>query len=100
MPFKKGNSGNINGRRKGVPNKSTAHLRESIQLLLESNMSQIQAVYDVLEPKDKLKFITDLLPFVLPKYQSTQINASIEGPSMLPAVFINGLSVDEIKSKN
>lgn len=91
MPFVKGKSGNIKGRKKGVPNKSTGQLREAIQMLIENNLSQVQAVYNDLEPKDKLKFLTDLLPFVLPKLQSSDIKANIEGPSTLPAVILQGV---------
>ena len=95
MPFVKGKSGNINGRKKGVPNKTTGQLREAIQMLVESNLEHVQAIFNDLEPKDKLKFLTDLLPFVLPKLQNTDINATIEGPAQLPAVIIHGFEVQK-----
>lgn len=74
MPFKKGISGNIQGRNKGIPNKITQNVRESIQAFIECNTDTLQATFDQLEPKDKIKYYIDLLPFIVPKLQSTQLD--------------------------
>lgn len=73
MPFDKGKSGNYKGRKKGVPNKITQDIREALHSFIEGNLSSIQATFNELEPKDKIRYYIDLLPFVLPKLQSTQL---------------------------
>jgi len=77
MPFKKGISGNKLGRNKGVPNKITNDVRESIQSFIELNFADVQKIFESLEPKDQLKFMIDLLPFVIPKKQNNQIDVSL-----------------------
>lgn len=73
MPFQKGISGNYKGRKKGIPNKVTKDIREALHSFIEGNLSSIQATFDQLEPKDKIRYLIDLLPFILPKYQSTAL---------------------------
>lgn len=77
MPFKKGISGNKFGRNKGVPNKITNDVRESIQSFIELNFADVQKIFESLEPKDQLKFMIDLLPFIIPKKQNNQIGFSL-----------------------
>jgi hypothetical protein len=61
------------GRTAGTPNKITADIRESLRNFVESNILTVQQNFDALEPKDKLKFLSDILPFILPKMQSVVI---------------------------
>jgi hypothetical protein len=89
MPFNKGISGNPNGRKKGEPNKITQDLRESLQYFLETNGANFQAIFDQLEPKDKIRYYIDLLPFVIPKLQSTQLQ--VEDKEPLPIVVLRGI---------
>lgn len=79
MPkFEKGNS----GRPKGAKNKVNSQMRDLIQSLFDSNYETIQEDLDSLEPKDRLKFLSDLLPYLLPKLQSTTHNQTIDLDSM------------------
>ena len=87
MAFIKGNSGNPHGRPKGRPNKIKHEIRESLQAFLESNEATFQATFDQLEPKDKIRYYIDLLPFVVPKLQSTQLQ--VEDNSEPVVVTIN-----------
>ena len=64
--WQKGQSGNPNGRPEGSKNKSTKQIRESIQQLVENNIESIQESLDSMSPKDKMKYIIDLLKLVLP----------------------------------
>ena len=89
MPYTKGISGNKKGRPKGSVNKITHEIRESLQGFLETNGANFQAIFDQLEPKDKIRYYIDLLPFVIPKLQSTQLQ--VEDKEPLPIVVLRGV---------
>ena len=72
--FEKGNP----GRPKGAKNKINTELRELIQNLFDDNYQTIQDDLEALEPKDRLKFLSDLLPYLLPKLQSTTHTKEID----------------------
>jgi hypothetical protein len=76
MPFNKGFSGNPNGRKKGSANKITSNIRNVLNSFIEANQDNIQPIFDQLEPKDKLKFIVEVLPYITPKFQSIKIEPS------------------------
>ena len=66
------------GKPKGSKNKINAELRELIQKLFDDNYQAIQDDLEALEPKDRLKFLSDLLPYLLPKLQSTTHTKEID----------------------
>ncbi len=72
--FEKGNP----GRPKGAKNKVNTEIRGLIQKLFDDNYHTIQDDLEALEPKDRLKFITDLMPYLLPKLQSTTHTTEID----------------------
>jgi hypothetical protein len=74
MGLKKGNTNNPNGRPKGVPNKVTGQLRETITAFLEKNFEVILADFKKMQPKDRTKLYTDLLQYGLPKLQTTELD--------------------------
>jgi len=75
MPkFQKGNP----GRPKGARNKSTLLIRDRIQGLFDTNFETIQDDLESLEPKDRLKFLSDLLPYLAPKLQSTNYSQTLD----------------------
>jgi hypothetical protein len=78
MPFKKGQSGNEKGRTKGTQNRVTKHLRESITSFLEDNFDRLQDDFEILTPRDRIKFYCDLLQYGLPKLQTVQLESSFE----------------------
>jgi len=81
--WQKGQSGNPSGRPEGSKNKSTQIIRESIQLIVENNIDSIQDSLDLMNPKDKMKFIIDLMKFVLPTLRpEDQIYNIAEKPSV------------------
>jgi hypothetical protein len=69
---------NENGRPKGTPNKDTAVIRNSFQLLIENNLEQIEKDFKDLEPKDRIKAILDLAKFVIPLLKATELSTSTE----------------------
>jgi hypothetical protein len=73
MPFKKGKSGNINGRPIGSRDKQTSEIKAKFQVFFESNLNQLQSSFDELDGKDKLKTMLDLAPYFMPKLKQTEI---------------------------
>ncbi|MDO6439756.1 hypothetical protein Q4534_20180 [Cyclobacterium sp. 1_MG-2023] len=76
--FEKGNP----GRPKGAKNKINTQMRDLIQSLFDNNYQTIQEDLEALEPKDRLKFLSDLLPYLLPKLQSTTHSQELNFDSM------------------
>lgn len=80
MAFKKGVSGNPNGRKKGSPNKSTAEIKEIItrvvgnQLeLLESDLTKIRKQ----SPARAAEIYMKMVDYVLPKQTKIDIEGEI-----------------------
>lgn len=61
------------GRPKGAKNKAGQAIKDRINDLFDTSftLESIQADLADLEPKDRLKFLCDLMPYVVPKLQST-----------------------------
>jgi hypothetical protein len=79
MPqFQKGNQ----GRPKGTKNKSTQLIRDRIQNLFDENFETIQEDLESLNARDRLKFLADLIPYLLPKLQSTTYSEKIDFESL------------------
>lgn len=60
------------GRPKGAVNKHSVKVRDAIVNFLEDNVEAIQDSFDKLKPVDKLRFISDILPYATPKLSSVQ----------------------------
>jgi len=67
--FKHGNP----GKPKGAVNKRTKELRERVSIFLHAKMEDVFDIYEQLEPREKVKFFTDLLPYGLAKLPTNSI---------------------------
>ena len=79
--WKPGESGNPNGRKKGVVNKATQEVKDAYLALIQGNLPQIQSWLDQVAEKDPGRAIDLLLrisPFVIPKKQEMDVN--LENP--------------------
>ena len=73
MPFKKGESGNLNGRPKGTKNKDLQDLRTRISMLLSDNYNQVVKDLSALTPNERINAFIKLLEYALPKLTRTEI---------------------------
>jgi hypothetical protein len=78
MPFEPGKSGNPNGRPKGTGNKVTTKVRENISEILEKGKDKLQTELDKLEGRDYVTAYSSLLPYVVPRLQSTSLDINPE----------------------
>lgn len=73
--FKKGRQ-KTGGRKKGVKNKVTKNIRKILEEQLIPRLDNIgQMIDNIVEPEKKAAVIASLLPFVVPKFSNTTINA-------------------------
>jgi hypothetical protein len=67
----------------GKPHGANNKLRSKVKSFVESNLENLQTYFDQLEPRDKVKVLTDLLPFVISKLQSVSMTDA-EGNNLEP----------------
>jgi hypothetical protein len=58
---------------KGANNRLQSEIKEKITLFLNGKLERIEEVYSQVAPKDKLKFLSELLAYVLPKSREIKI---------------------------
>ncbi len=78
MAFKSGKSGNPNGRPKGTRNHATSDLVKRIGQILDKNTKQLQKDLESLQPVERVKAITGLIGYVIPKKQALNVQQSLD----------------------
>jgi hypothetical protein len=78
--FEKGQSGNPQGRKAGIPNKSTGKLREMLSQVVNGyfESKDFQEDWRALDSRDRVKFAIDLMGFTLPKLSATSVDITEE----------------------
>ncbi len=103
MAFKKGESGNPAGRKKGSQNKYTKQTKEAFGMLLEGNLENLSTWLEQVaadDPKEALKIIMALSERFVPKLSQQQLTDS-DGESLLKGLTFNfGPTLDEPKDDN
>jgi len=80
MAFKKGVSGNPNGRTKGKPNKTTAEIKEIITRIVGNQLDRLEADLDKVrkdDPVEAMKLATKLIDYVLPKQTKMELDGQL-----------------------
>ena len=77
---------NLNGRPKGSLNKTTTETKELIKNIVGDQMGSVEVLLNKLEPKERLDFIIRLLPFVIPKQQSIEVDTTDDNAYFRPLV--------------
>lgn len=78
MTFRKGQSGNPQGRPKGAAGKRTKRIAENVARLLESMEEQVKDDLLQLEPNERVKAYTSLLSYAIPKQATITAEAKIQ----------------------
>lgn len=66
------------GRIAGTPNKVTSSVRDWIQQIIDGNRDKFEADLNALEPIDRVKVISNLLQYIVPKVQSVSPEEALE----------------------
>ena len=66
------------GKPRGAKNKVNQGLRDKIAMLLDSEFDNIKKDLVKMQPKDRLKFYTDLLQYGLPRLQATTLEIDLD----------------------
>ena len=74
VPFKPGQSGNLN---RG-PSKVSTKVKEALVKFLEDNIDAVQESFDKLKPLEKLQFVANILPYVVPKLSAIESEANVK----------------------
>lgn len=81
MPFtKKDKNINIQGRKKGVPNKTTAEVKTLLINVFENNLREIDKHQDKLTLNERITLNKTLLAYILPTIKHGQASEFIEQP--------------------
>ena len=82
--FQPGQSGNLNGRPKGVPNKTTDRVKQLVCELVEGGMEKALTMLATIEdPKDYLDTISKYISYVIPKQEYHEHGGDPDRPLIL-----------------
>jgi len=71
MAFKQGNK--LGGRIVGSQNRTTLQLKEFIVKIIDKNLETIEADFQDMEAKERIKLTIDLMAYVMPKLKAVEI---------------------------
>jgi hypothetical protein len=89
MAFKKGQSGNPNGRPRGIVSPQTSRFKAAVNHLLEESAdSMIKWLEQIEDPKDRFDILHKFGEYVIPKLARTDM--SVSGPDGEPVSIMVG----------
>lgn len=78
MGLPKGRTNNVSGRKKGVPNKMGRDTKQLIHEFIQEKIKEMWQIWGHLTPREKALFLTNLLPFDLPKLQAVAVSGEVD----------------------
>lgn len=76
--YKKGQSGNPNGRPKGSVDEKKAYIRDWVMSIIGANGKRLEQNFQRLSRKEQWRVITQLLPYVLPRQHEAIVDANMQ----------------------
>ncbi|HLN20616.1 MAG TPA: DUF5681 domain-containing protein [Bacteroidales bacterium] len=76
--FKKGQSGNPNGRKPGKPNMITYDMREALRTILEAEIKTLPELLKQMNPEKRADVLAKLLQYVAPKMQNVEMQTEFD----------------------
>lgn len=70
--------GRMGGRQKGTPNKVTTDLKSWLTQIVDQNRTQIEQDIQSLLPDERVRVISGLLNYIIPKQQALSVEAQVE----------------------
>lgn len=70
--------GRLGGRKKGTPNKSTSDLKNWLSGVLNDNRNQFEKDLKTLLPDERIRVLSGLFNYVIPKQQSLSVEEQIQ----------------------
>ena len=66
------------GRPKGSKNKVSEGIRSALEEWVEGKLPELDSLWKEVSPKDRVRMMGEVLPYVLPRLASTDTNISFE----------------------
>jgi hypothetical protein len=85
MGLKKGQTNNRRGRPKGTPNKVSTGVKMQLREFFDEHWQEMPKVWRQLTAKDKVIFITAILPYLEAKLASVEMSGEINFTGMSEA---------------
>jgi hypothetical protein len=76
--FRQGESGNPKGRPQGATNKVARPIKEQLSDFLTAKIQELPEIWSKLSPRDKARFITDLIPYFVARLQSISVGVEFD----------------------
>ena len=67
------------GRKTGTSNKMTTELRDKLQSIIEMTVDELPKLLEQMAPEERLKALTALLPYVVPKLSNVEVSGTDNG---------------------
>lgn len=106
MKYKKGQSGNLQGRPKGSQNKTTCETKQWITNFIDGHREQFENDFEQMEPEKRVAIFEKLMSYVVPKQTQVDINQEFKQLEMLllkapeKAIEAISLKIIELHNKN
>lgn len=87
--FKKGQSGNPNGRPKGTKNKTTEEIRSFIQLVVDKNLVNLEADLERMNPTNRWIILDKVMKYFMPTLTKNDNNNMNSGEVKIQVEYVD-----------